>query len=451
MHEHVTATAVPSAARQAAVRVLHRIEKDRAWAAPTLDAEIERTDLSERDRALATAITYGTLRVIPELDESLRRWVQRDLGKDLWVRALLRASAYQIRHLGRLPVRAIVHDAVSMADHERGKKVAGFVNAVLRRVADHRPEDPQPPSRLCVPAWLLDALEESIGKERTAALLALDADAPTIDLRVTRLADRDSLMGRIRTARPAANVQSGKLSPWAIRLRHVGDPRRLPGFSAGEFAVQEEGAQVVGLLAGAATGEQIADACAGRGGKTAQLLSATGTDGSVTAFDRHASRLEQIPKEVERLGLEGALELRPLDLTRDDLDLSPAFDRVLVDAPCTGLGTLQRRPEILLRTTPEDPGRMGEIQRAIFRNAARLLKPGGTLVYAVCSPMRQEGRGALDAATATGLRPAAAEAPWALEWLKSDMDGWLRIGPWTPGADASTDSFQVSRWTKPRP
>lgn len=444
----VTATHVASSARQVAVRVLYRVERDEAWAAPTLDAELDRLRLSTRDRALATAITYGTLRVVPELDAALAEWVRRDIGADAWLRALLRTSAFQLQHLGRLPARAVVHDAVTIATGERGKKVAGFVNAVLRRLAEHRPEHPSPPTRLSVPPWVHQALDASLGAERTRALLALDADAPTIDLRVTNPAQRAELVARIQQARPAATVLVGGLSPTAIKLRQAGDPRSLPGYETGEFAVQEEGAQVVGHLVDATADEHVVDACAGRGGKTGQLATAVGPQGSVTAFELHQGRLAQIPVELGRLGLQTPLELRSLDLTDDNLDLPARYDRVLVDAPCTGLGTIQRRPEILLRCTPADVALMATTQRAILRNAARLLKPGGLLLYAVCSPLRDEGPGAVPDLQESGLRPIPASRPWVLEGLSSDSDGWLRLGPWTPKAELSTDVYQVSRWTR---
>ncbi|MBW2718442.1 MAG: Sun protein, partial [Deltaproteobacteria bacterium] len=266
-------------ARQIATRVLHRVAHDDAWATPTLDAELRRSSLSRVDAALATQIVYGTLRTASDLVASLARHARRPIKVDDWTHAALMGAAYQLLHLERVPAHAVVNDTVELVRMKRGKRVAAFANAILRKVA-------------VVPAWLQDALRSSIGAEHAEDLLRVGREPPSLDLRVRADLDRDAVAATIRAAQPDAVVSPTTLSPYGLRIRGAGDPRALPGYDEGAFAVQEEGAQLVGLLLDAQPGERVLDACAGRGGKTAQLIEAVGASGSVVATDLHEHRLE---------------------------------------------------------------------------------------------------------------------------------------------------------------
>ncbi len=300
------------------------------------------------------------------------------------------------------------------------------------------------------PTWLRDALHRSIGEEHTRALLRVGRHAPSIDVRVRARADRDALARAIVAARPRAEVSPTELSSSGLRVSGAGDPRRLPGYRAGELAVQEEGAQVIGTLVGARPGERVLDACAGRGGKTAQLLEAVGTRGGVVAADLYQRRLEQIAPELERLGLDPQqLRTACVDWTVGPGTVSGLFDRVLVDAPCTGLGTLRRRPEILRRATPKGAAEMAHAQRRILQRAAALVRPGGTLVYAVCSPLLDEGPGVVEGVPLPGFEPVR-QAPSALKSLSFEPTGRLCLGPWVPGAGPWADAYQVYMWVHVR-
>lgn len=426
--------------------MLYRIARDDAWAAPTLDAELRRSSVSRADAALATQIVYGSLRSAPALDAVLAHHAQRPVKVDDWTRAALRGAVYQLLHLERVPSHAVVNDTVELVRMKRGKRVAGFANAVLRKVAVDRPEVPQPPSSVVVSSWLRDALRSSVGIEHTEALLRVGRELPSLDLRVRSDHDRGAIAEAIVAAQPDASVSHATLSPHGLRVRGAGDPRALPGYEEGAFAVQEEGAQLIALLLQARPGERVLDACAGRGGKTAQLLEAVGESGSVVATDLHEHRLEQIPAELARLRLNpGRLETACVDWTVGQGAVRGEFDRVLVDAPCTGLGTLRRRPEILLRSVPENATRMGEIQRRVLENAALLVRPGGTLVYAVCSPLQDEGAAVVDAVDLDGFDLQVGRASH-LKSLHFGSKGCLAIGPWVQGAGPWADAYQIYMW-----
>jgi 16S rRNA (cytosine967-C5)-methyltransferase len=438
----------PHGPRDVATRVLARVLRDGAFASAALDAELRRVALERRDAALAAQIVYGALRVAPRLDEAVGRRMHRSQDKlDPFVRALFWVGAYQLLFLARVPVHAAVDEAVRVARSERGPKVAGFVNAVLRKIAAERPEAPAANPPLALPPWLAARIDASpaFGPERARAFVEGRPLPPPIDLRVSlHRVSRAEVREAIARARPEAEIEDGRFSAAALRLRHAGDPRTLPGFDEGLFVVQEEGSQVIAELVGARPGERVADACAGRGGKTGVLAAAVGPSGAVTAIDVNEARLAQIPPQLARLGLDAPVAIEAVDLTVGTAGLEGAFDAVLVDAPCTGLGTVHRRPEILLRLGPGDPARMAEAQAKILKNAARLVRPGGRLVYAVCSPIDDEGPGVLDAAADAGL--ARDEAPLGppLEGLE-DADGFLRLGPWLGGGAAGTDAYQVIR------
>jgi 16S rRNA (cytosine967-C5)-methyltransferase len=430
--------------------VLERVTDKAAYASRALDAELTRARLDPRDSALATEIVYGTLRVLPALDKTIRAQLSHvEARLDGFVHATLRTAAYQLAHLGRLPSHAIVDEAVAQVRAKRGPKLAGFVNAVLRKLANLRPANPEPPRTMVLPEWVERVLARDIGPERLARFLA-PGGPPALCLRAESQ-PRDGLLAQLRAALPTAEVEAATLSPLGVCARRAGSPRALPGYGTGGFSVQEEGAQLVALALGAAPGERIADVCAGHGGKTTLLARRVGPTGHVTALDRDERKLQQIPAELDRLGLpRERVDLQAVDLSVGLGGISELYDRVLVDAPCTGLGTLQRRPELLLRLTPEDPARLAALQLSILQRAAALVSVGGVLGYAVCSPANAEGKGVSEAFGASHPNFALVRESLEPNMPAPDADGVLRIGPWLASEAASSvpDSYQLVLWRR---
>lgn len=435
-------------ARAVAGRVLLRVAEEQAWATPTLDAEIERARLGSRDAALAAQIVYGTLRVLPALDRAIDARLQGDPERlDGLVRAALRVATFQLCHLARVPPHAVLDETVGWVRTARGAGLAGLVNAVLRKLAAARPPEPRLPERLLVPPWVEAVLQQSLGHERTQAVLACQDDPPPLGLRVRDDLDREALAREIRAERPRAEVAFGALAPRALVVQRGGDPRTLRGWREGAFVVQEEGSQLVALATGASPGDRVADVCAGHGGKTTWLLERVAARGHVTAVDHDARKLARLADELARLGLAATrLDVRTADASAGLDDLAGRYDRVLVDAPCSGLGTIARRPELLLRLVSDDLARLSDAQLAIATHAASLVRPGGTLVYAVCSLSRVEGAGVaerLERALPRLVRVCDAPAPLPV----TDDDGVLRIGAWLGAGTASRpDGYQVVRW-----
>jgi 16S rRNA (cytosine967-C5)-methyltransferase len=397
--------------REVAARVLVRVEKEHAFAAAALEAELVRAaDLEARDRALATELVYGTLRVSPWLEAQIAPHAPRGTAKlDAFVRACLTLAAYQLYFM-RVPAFAAVNEAVGAIREVRGPRVGAFANAVLRKLAAQAAEaraGEGAETRLLgdatvdsTPAWLREALERSLGPDGARSFLLCAVDAPAVALRVEgaieRAAERDAWVERLRAAAPDASIEPGRASPLAILVRGAGKPQKLPGYADGAWSVQEEGSQVAALSLGARPGETVLDACAGRGNKTALLARAVGSTGAVDACDASPAKLERLGEELARVGLR-ARATYAVDWSVGSGEVEGTYDRVLVDAPCSGVGTLRRRPEIALRRKAEDLGALALVQGAIARRAATHVRPGGTLAYVVCSVLREEGEAVIDA------------------------------------------------------
>ncbi|HTB75049.1 MAG TPA: transcription antitermination factor NusB [Polyangiaceae bacterium] len=396
--------------REVAARVLVRVEKEHAFAAAALEAELVRAaDLEARDRALATELVYGTLRVSPWLEAQIAPHAPRGTAKlDAFVRACLALAAYQLYFM-RVPAFAAVNEAVGAIREVRGPRVGAFANAVLRKLAAQAAEaraGEGAEARLLgdatvdsTPAWLREALERSLGPEGARSFLLCSVDAPAVALRVEgaieRAAERDAWVERLRAAAPDAAIEPGRASPLAILVRGAGKPQKLPGYADGAWSVQEEGSQVAALSLGARPGETVLDACAGRGNKTALLARAVGSTGAVDACDASPAKLERLGEELTRVGLR-ARATYAVDWSVGSGEVEGTYDRVLVDAPCSGVGTLRRRPEIALRRKAEDLSALALVQGAIARRAATHVRPGGTLAYVVCSVLREEGEAVID-------------------------------------------------------
>ncbi|MCC6217496.1 MAG: RsmB/NOP family class I SAM-dependent RNA methyltransferase [Polyangiaceae bacterium] len=428
-----TAPAARGDGRAVAARVLVRVERDAAFAAAALDAELARAaTLAPVERALATTLVYGALRARGALIARLSTLAPRGLPRDELTRAHLLLAAHQLLLLDRIPAHAAVDVAVSALRRERGARVAGFANAVLRKLAAHPKIDERAAVLESAPAWLREQLVAVAGEAGAAALLGA-GEAPAVGLRLSR---GRSLPEWLAAAEP------GRVAPRARRVRREGDPRKLAGHAAGDFSVQEEGAQVVGLLVGARPGERVLDACAGRGGKAALLAEAVGPGGEVWATDVHPSKLDALRAELERLGLQPA-QTRAVDWTVGAADVPRGFDRVLVDAPCSGTGTLRRRPEIAHRLGPDDPERLAELSARILRAAATRARPGGRVTFAVCSVLPVEGEEVV-ARVADVLEPAPFDAPELLPLVAGGATH-LRLLPHVHGTDGYFVASFVAR------
>lgn len=430
----------PIDARSIAATVLARVWQDGAYASVTLDAELERhPGLDSRDAALATELVYGVLRTSGWLERAIARHATGDrYRRKAPVRAHMLMAAYSIAFLERVPPFAAVSEAVAAVKRDAGAQVAGFANAVLRKLAGDAALRGRGGLERAIaespPGWLRAGLADAFGSEE-AARAFLTADAlPAANLRVRAGRSREEVCQRIASAFPEAEIVAGLVSERCIVVRGAGDPEKLPGIGL-DFVVQEEGAQAIALSVGARPGESILDACAGRGGKTLLLAELVAPGGAVDACDRHPQKLAHIvsPAVRERLSV---------DWTVGSGGLERTYDRVLVDAPCTGTGTLRRRPEIAERLGASDPERMAVVQLAIAARVAERLRPGGRLIYAVCSVLRAECEGVVEGLAEHGLAPASFDC--ALGDRLASGGTSYRLAPHLHG----TDGYFVASFVK---
>ncbi len=430
---------VPSARGVAAV-VISRVVAEKAFAAAALDAELERAvQLDARDRALATELVYGTLRLLGWLEARIGRHAKRGIDKlDPIVRAHLAVAAYQIFVLTRVPAFAAVSEAVSAVRAVRGAQVAGFANAVLRKLATEPRPSPDELARAAyesTDASLRESVVRAIGKDAALALLGSHEGAPPLGIRIEDAAMRDAWLSRFREARPQASFEAGRVSPHAVLARGAGKLTELPGYEEGAWTPQEEGSQLVALALGARAGEVVLDACAGRGNKTGLLARAVGGSGAVDAADVHPKKLDRLTRELERIAC------RPRSTFAVDWSLGTGgaaeggYDRILIDAPCSGTGTIRRRPELALRRSAADVEELSRLQRAILARAATLAKPGGRVVYAVCSVLREEAEDVLaDVAAGAGLELVPFDSGPAIA-VAGEGGTTLRLLPHEHGTD----------------
>jgi 16S rRNA (cytosine967-C5)-methyltransferase len=380
-------------ARTIACEVLLRVWEDDAFAAPVLSRALDQSKLEGRDRGLCTELVYGVLRVQPYLERRLSEFGKLKQN-DPFVLAHLLIAGYQIEFLSRVPARAAVNEAVSMVTEVRDKRVGGFVNAVLRRLSESAEQRPKllPEAVFeSTPSWLKKRLVRDLGDEGARALLSPDG-SPKVTLRLRRGVDEPAFF--------AENTERLD-TPGAYRYTGGGDPRRFPEFSEGHFSVQELGAQMVAHSLGARPGDRVLDACAGRGQKTFLLLDVVGSEGEVLATDLHQHKVDVLVAEAARQ--QRSVVAQKWDWTNPPpSEMVQRFDRVLVDAPCTGVGTIHRRPEIGRRLKPEDPERLSELQGQILLNASMAVKPGGVVVFATCSVFREEGEAVLSKSISSG-------------------------------------------------
>jgi len=428
--------------------VLERVERAGAFADLLLHALLARSGLSAVDRAFATELVHGTLRWRGRLDFLLTHVLDREIAKlEPLVANALRLAAYQIAMGSRVPPGIAVDESVRCVRAAGAERATGFVNAVLRRLAAVHAQIAFPSLEsdplghlthaLSLPAWLAERWLDLLGPQQAAALAEAGNQSPPLVVRANRLrTTRDALLAELRERFPDA--APGALASDAIVLGRRGNPALEPAFLAGRFSVQDEASQLVVALLDPQPGERVLDVCAAPGGKATAIAERVGPQGEVVALDRHARRLDLVSRQARRLGLEN-LRTLARDATRPLADLAAArgFDRVLVDAPCSGLGTLRRNPDARWRIAPGEPARLAVVQRAILRQAAETLVPGGVLVYSTCTLVPEENEESVRALLADrpqlALASADAGPAEARPWLGAD--GFLRTWPHRHDAD----------------
>lgn len=426
-------------ARALAAEVLEEIEENGAWLQPAIDAALTRARLSRVDAGLARELVAGTLRWQARLDHALDRHASRGMAETpVPIRRLLRLAAYQLLFLDRIPAHAAVDAAVDQA-RARGKEpMARLTNAILRKLAEKGevpPKGDEPTAlaaRLSHPRWLILRWLAEGGPALAARRgAALNRPAP-----LTIRPDKRSLAPEVlanRLRQEGATVTRAQYAPEALHVEDHPDPFGGHAFGDGWWKVQDEAAQLVSYLVDPRAGETIWDVCAAPGGKTRHLARLM-KEGRLLATDVHPGKVDRLGRALSDIPFANA-KLHDAALP---LGGPPPFDRVLVDAPCSGLGVIRRHPELKWRRQPEDLAELVAQQARILDAAAMGVKPGGVLVYSVCTDTPEEGSRQIEAFLARN--PAfhlenPPEIP-GLDWAPVLDGAFLKTRPEDHGSDA---------------
>jgi 16S rRNA (cytosine967-C5)-methyltransferase len=358
----------------------------------------------ERDRGLLLELVSGTLRMRAAIDLQLASRVKRPLSKlDDAVLIILRMSGFQLLYLSRIPVSAVINDAVELTRRSGKSSAAGLVNAVLRALARDRenlkwPARPPPDAALepvieylsivhSHPAWLVSRWVERHGRDAAEQWLEFNNRAAALCLAPNRtLVSREALAQELRA--DGVETEPTARAPHGVHVLS-GHPMATRAFREGRFLVQDEASQLIAALVDPPRGSRVLDLCASPGGKTMSLVADVGSQGLVVASDVRPHRLRVLASTLARCRATRARVIQvPVDGALPLCD--DAFGAVLIDAPCSGLGTVRRDPDIRWRRSPEDLPRFAASQRILIDRAAGLVRPGGTLVYSTCSSEPEE-------------------------------------------------------------
>jgi len=432
-----------SQSRYEALRILVRVEQDRAFADIVLEHALAHARLEPRDAALCTELVYGTLRWRRHLDWRLAPHLKRPLEKlDPWVRSLLRLTAYQLFFLDRVPRWAAVDEAVSLAKlKSRRPGPPEFVNAVLRSLTRATGAPPPPASpveaaavRCSFPDWIAARWLDRYGAAEAEALMVASNDRPPTTLRANALrTTREALGARVRDEE-LASTHPTELAPEGLIVDH-GAAGRWAAFADGWCTVQDEASMLVARLLDPRPGELVGDVCAAPGTKATHLAELMGNRGRIVAMDPQAARLKLVSKAAARLGI-GIIETHVGSAASLAGRWRGRCDAVLVDAPCSNLGVLRRNPDVKWRRGPDDLLRLQAKQQTIVAAAASMVKPGGRLVYATCSLEPEENEEVIASLPGHGSEwqpDTSASFP-----VPSDAEGFVRLLPHRHGTDGFT-------------
>jgi len=444
-------------ARTLAYQILLHISQNVSHPDRLIRSMLERhSHLAERDRALVTELVYGVVRWQGRLDWHIDQLINIKPGRiSPTIRTLLRLALYQILFLDRVPDHAAVNETVRIAKATHPAYLAGFVNGVLREAIrrgdgwDWPAEQSDPEQYLAAttahPAWLVALWLRELGFAETRELCLANNRVAPMTLRVNTLkTDASRVLARL--------LEKGfraERSPYIDEAIRVFAPRQdvtqCEIYEQGWIQIQDEASQLVSHLVAPQAGEKVLDLCSGFGGKAIHLGMWMGNVGAVTAVDEAAWKLERLQDNAKRQGVAiihtmvgSVLELHP--------DQYGEFDRVFIDVPCTGLGTLRRNPDIKWRRHPKDPHRLARVQAELLSHAAGFVKTGGALVYATCTLLREENERVAERFSATHphfvLQPAAGFLP---ETCGSMADGhYFKSWPHRHGIDG----FFAARWQR---
>ena len=444
--------------RQLAFMALKGVYQKKAYTDIALNRVIKTVDkslnISQVDRSFACELVYGTVRRQRTLDTLIdllgkKKAVQQP--PDL--RIILHLGLYQLRYLDRIPTAAAVSTSVELAKTNGIAKLSGVVNGLLREyLRQAKSRDPlqlpiDPVTRLGVkhsfPDWIVETWLEQLSIEEVDQLLAWFNQSPKIDLRVNTL---QTTITEVEAEFKSAGISVDRIPslPQGLRLEGAGDITKLPGFKQGWWIIQDSSAQLVTHLLDPQPGETIIDACAAPGGKTTHIAELMRDQGQIIACDRDAKRLIKVRENAARLKLK-SIKIEVGD-SRNFNQFVNIADRVLLDAPCSGLGTLHKRPDIRWRQTAQSTNELFKLQRELLEHAALWVKPKGILVYATCTLNLLENEKVIQSFLENHLNWSIKSPPDVIAKNLVTPENWIKVYPHRHNMDGFFMVRLVRNW-----
>lgn len=431
-----------SSLRTVAVKILNRITGSESYGNIELSRELTKLAFDYRDKGLITEIVNGTLRNFRKIDFIISGFIT---GKepDPVIMNILRAAIYQVYFLDKIPASAAVHEAVETAKELTNPGAAKFVNGVLRNI-ERSYDDVKFPDcstdlleflsiEYSFPKWLVKGWMDRFGAEFTEALLAASNERPLVTLRVNSLkSDRETVLQKLLAA--GYEAEAGKWSEYSILVKSGAGIDSFPGFKEGEISVQDEASMLAVLALDPKPGERVADLCSAPGGKAAFAMEHSENGITITAGDIHPHKLKLMEENFTRLGLKN-YTLKTWDAMKFDDSMRNRFDKVILDAPCSGYGVIRKKPDMKLRKSKNEVTELVDIQKKMVVNAAKYLKKGGLLIYSTCTISEEENeklvRWAVEGSNQLKLESLKNKLPEGLV----DADGMVRLYPNVHGTD----------------
>jgi 16S rRNA (cytosine967-C5)-methyltransferase len=386
-------------AREAALKILYEINEKGAYSNIALNKYFSSHELSERDRSFITELVYGAVKWKLTLDKTIAACSNIRLRKmSPWIINILRLGVYQLHHMSRVPPSAACNESVRLAGRYGHKASAGFVNAVLRNIsrgggAHVVPDREVDPAgylsvRYSYPRWITERYIELYGMEFAESLLDAGNETPELTVRANTLkASADELTEMLR--RDGIDAVPGRYAKEAVIIKSPVSVAHLEAFRKGYFQVQDESSMLPAAVLSPEPGDNVLDACSAPGGKTTHMAQLMNNSGSITARDIHEHKLKLIEEAAARLGTD-IIRTELKDAAAADPKDEMAYDRVLLDAPCTGLGIIRRKPDIKWARENGDVKSITALQSRMIANVSRAVKPGGVLVYSTCTILPEE-------------------------------------------------------------
>ena len=429
-------------ARDASVEILNKIESRGGYAEPLLDSYLSgQSRFDDRDKGLITELVYGVLRNRNRLDWAIANTYNGEFDSmETTVRNILRVGIYQLFYTDRIPHFAAVNEGVKTAKKIRPTS-AGLVNAILRNILTNDikwPDVKKDPVRAISilhshPSWMVERWIGLYGIDKTIAICRGNNTIPPLTLRVNTVKiSRDNIISALK--KEGISAVPTPFSPDGVIISN--NPKRIretDAFHQGLIRVQDEASQLAAHLLNPQPGDRVLDLCAGNGGKTLHIAALMQNNGTITAVDIHLNKLEHLLSEAKRLGATIVETIREDSVKRNDA-YSEKFDRILVDAPCSGLGTLRRNPEIRWRLNLRKIKMLKQQQKTLLQNAAGYLKAGGTLAYCVCTTTPEENEEVAFEFLGNNKEFTLKSSPNIPSELVA-ADGFLRIFPYIHGMD----------------